>query len=313
MEEQKTSAYSFGLPLQSGGRARRRRRGHVTRLGEAGRLLGVAFQLVDDLLGVFGDPEATGKSVVSDLREGKQTPLLAHARSTPRVGAGSRRHLGRDLTERGADRGPRAARRHPARGATSRSSPRRTSRRPGRSLDELGSPPTSSSRTTPPRGWSPTAARSRHDGGHPRPRRPRPRLYDAVAEAARAVVIRPTPAPSGSPRGCSRSPCARRSATSTRWSGWPTRSSTAPSAALGAEARGRCCTWLTRTCATRCERGWSANLVVHAFARTALRVRRSARDLSARSSPRCGRTSATTGHDRRLRDATSTARPRSWA
>lgn len=41
--------------------------------------LGEAFQLQDDLLGVFGDPEVTGKPAGDDLREGKRTELVAHA------------------------------------------------------------------------------------------------------------------------------------------------------------------------------------------------------------------------------------------
>ncbi len=42
--------------------------------------LGFAFQLRDDILGVFGDPEVTGKPAGDDLREGKRTVLLAIAR-----------------------------------------------------------------------------------------------------------------------------------------------------------------------------------------------------------------------------------------
>jgi geranylgeranyl diphosphate synthase type I len=41
--------------------------------------LGEAYQLRDDLLGVFGDPEATGKPAGDDLREGKRTVLVARS------------------------------------------------------------------------------------------------------------------------------------------------------------------------------------------------------------------------------------------
>ena len=97
MEEQKTGAYSFALPMQAGALLAGAEDGTVARLGEAGRTLGIAYQLVDDLVGVFGDPQQTGKSTTSDLRTCKQTPLLAHARRTPQWEQ-VRRHLGRDLT-----------------------------------------------------------------------------------------------------------------------------------------------------------------------------------------------------------------------
>ncbi len=98
MEEQKTGAYSFSLPLQAGALLAGADDPTVTRLGEVGRLLGVAFQLLDDILGVFGDPTQTGKSATSDLRTRKQTPLLAHARSMPEWEQ-IRRYVGRDLTD----------------------------------------------------------------------------------------------------------------------------------------------------------------------------------------------------------------------
>jgi len=58
--------------------------------------LGEAFQLRDDVLGVFGDPGETGKPAGDDLREGKQTVLVATAmdRATPAQSAQIRRHLG---------------------------------------------------------------------------------------------------------------------------------------------------------------------------------------------------------------------------
>ncbi|MDN3904992.1 polyprenyl synthetase family protein [Arthrobacter sp. YD2] len=43
--------------------------------------LGEAFQLRDDVLGVFGDPQTTGKPAGDDLREGKRTVLIAYALS----------------------------------------------------------------------------------------------------------------------------------------------------------------------------------------------------------------------------------------
>jgi geranylgeranyl diphosphate synthase, type I len=58
--------------------------------------LGVAFQLRDDILGIFGDPARTGKPASDDLREGKRTVLLAitRARADPRQAAVLDRALG---------------------------------------------------------------------------------------------------------------------------------------------------------------------------------------------------------------------------
>lgn len=94
VSEAKTSMYSFRAPLRAGAILAGAPADVVTRLDEAGRLLGRAFQLVDDLLGVFGPERVTGKSSLSDLREGKRTPLLVHARATPEW-AEVARHVGR--------------------------------------------------------------------------------------------------------------------------------------------------------------------------------------------------------------------------
>ncbi|KTT37726.1 geranylgeranyl pyrophosphate synthase, partial [Pseudomonas oryzihabitans] len=47
-----------------------------------GREIGIAYQIVDDLLGVCGGETVTGKCVLGDLREGKRTMLIADAATT---------------------------------------------------------------------------------------------------------------------------------------------------------------------------------------------------------------------------------------
>lgn len=73
----KTGSYTVGGPLAVGallGGASDAAVGALLRFAEP---VGVAFQLRDDLLGTFGDPERTGKPKGNDLRNGKRTALLA--------------------------------------------------------------------------------------------------------------------------------------------------------------------------------------------------------------------------------------------
>ena len=82
MEWAKTSVYSFEAPLMSGAVLAGASDDVIEALGRYGRELGLAYQIVDDLLGVFGDESVTGKSALGDLREGKWTVLIAHAART---------------------------------------------------------------------------------------------------------------------------------------------------------------------------------------------------------------------------------------
>ncbi|MFI9625970.1 polyprenyl synthetase family protein [Streptomyces sp. NPDC052042] len=77
MAEHKTGAL-LGCAMGLGGVLAGAPSATVDALAHAGRHLGVAFQAVDDLLGIWGDPEATGKPVHNDLRRLKKTyPVLA--------------------------------------------------------------------------------------------------------------------------------------------------------------------------------------------------------------------------------------------
>ncbi|WP_307844002.1 polyprenyl synthetase family protein [Sanguibacter suaedae] len=82
MEALKTAVYSFELPLQAGAVLAGAGPHVLEHLGRFGRKVGIAFQLLDDVQGVFGASADTGKSVLTDLREGKHTPLVTHARTT---------------------------------------------------------------------------------------------------------------------------------------------------------------------------------------------------------------------------------------
>ncbi|PWK86959.1 polyprenyl synthetase [Lentzea atacamensis] len=66
---------------------------------QLGQRLGLAFQLIDDLLGIWGSPRATGKPADNDLLAGKKALPVAAA---PRVGQPVRKRVRRVLRPAGA-------------------------------------------------------------------------------------------------------------------------------------------------------------------------------------------------------------------
>lgn len=85
MEQLKTAAYSFAAPLRLGAILAGAPAGRAEDVARVGMLVGTAYQVIDDVLGTFGDAAQTGKPVTSDLREGKLTVLTAYARGIPDV------------------------------------------------------------------------------------------------------------------------------------------------------------------------------------------------------------------------------------
>jgi len=75
----KTAYYSFVSPLKCGGLLAGADSLEIQKLVEIAFLIGKAFQLVDDYLGVYGDVSITGKSNSSDIRERKHTYLIEQA------------------------------------------------------------------------------------------------------------------------------------------------------------------------------------------------------------------------------------------
>jgi geranylgeranyl diphosphate synthase type I len=75
----KSAKYSIERPLHIGAALAGATADRIGQLSRFGLPLGEAFQLRDDLLGVFGDPSVTGKPAGDDLSEGKRTVLVALA------------------------------------------------------------------------------------------------------------------------------------------------------------------------------------------------------------------------------------------
>lgn len=78
----KSAKYSMEAPLRLGAALAGGSADQREQLAAFGLPLGVAFQLRDDMLGVFGNPDETGKPSGDDLREGKRTVLIALAAAT---------------------------------------------------------------------------------------------------------------------------------------------------------------------------------------------------------------------------------------
>ncbi|MEV5071197.1 polyprenyl synthetase family protein [Microbacterium sp. LMI12-1-1.1] len=78
----KTAVYSFRAPMQAGALLGGADAEALRVLGDAAGRLGLAFQLVDDLIGAFGTTQQTGRDSGPDLRENKRTPLVALARES---------------------------------------------------------------------------------------------------------------------------------------------------------------------------------------------------------------------------------------
>jgi geranylgeranyl diphosphate synthase type I len=92
----KSGKYTVERPMHLGAALADRLDELAAPLSAVGLPLGEAFQLRDDILGVFGDASVTGKPVGDDLREGKLTPLVAFAaRRADRNGAKLLENLGR--------------------------------------------------------------------------------------------------------------------------------------------------------------------------------------------------------------------------
>jgi geranylgeranyl diphosphate synthase type II len=75
----KTAVYSFAAPLRAGALLAGAGPVELDVLRASGGRLGLAYQLVDDLIGAFGTSDQAGRDAGGDLREAKRTPLIALA------------------------------------------------------------------------------------------------------------------------------------------------------------------------------------------------------------------------------------------
>ena len=97
MHALKTASYSVRGPVVIGARLAGASEDRIRALAAFAEPLGVAFQLRDDVLGLFGDPDTMGKPASDDLREGKRTALVVEALRDARAADALGRVLGRAI------------------------------------------------------------------------------------------------------------------------------------------------------------------------------------------------------------------------
>ena len=80
----KTARYTFDCPLVVGAILAGAGENDIRKLSQLGVLVGQAFQIQDDIIGIFDSQKNIGKSILSDLAESKKTLLVCHAYQTLR-------------------------------------------------------------------------------------------------------------------------------------------------------------------------------------------------------------------------------------
>jgi geranylgeranyl diphosphate synthase type I len=99
----KSAKYTIERPLHLGGALATDNKQILQTYTDYGLPLGEAFQLRDDVLGVFGDPSETGKPAGDDLREGKRTVLIemTYQKANDVQKSELNKHFGKDLDDQG--------------------------------------------------------------------------------------------------------------------------------------------------------------------------------------------------------------------
>ena len=83
----KTARYTFDCPMVTGAILAGAKDREIKKISRFGILIGQAFQVQDDIIGIFETEANIGKSILSDLAEGKKTLLVTHAFSVLRGNA----------------------------------------------------------------------------------------------------------------------------------------------------------------------------------------------------------------------------------